>query len=156
MRPRAWLVAALALAIACAPAHAPAEVQATALRVFELARSPDPDPAAVDALFGPDDDARRRAALYDALARLGAVSEVRVAGSESLEGLPITAVDLVAELPGSGQADFAVQLRADPDGTWQVVWLAGPGFDWPPRDSGRGEGLTTSAPPTESGARGWE
>ena len=50
-------------------------------------------------------------------------------------------------LAGEGSAVVSIQSEEQPDGTWRVVSVLGPGVDWPPRRRDAGGGATTSAPP---------
>jgi hypothetical protein len=148
------VVVLVAVAAACAePDRAPASPDEAALELFRLAGQDGPDPDRVDRLFGPPVDARRRAALHDALERLREASEPVVQQTLALEeGGRRVIVDLAARLPGDGSARFSVvveRVAAD----WRVTWFQGPGVGWPPGPQRRDAGLSTSPPPRPSRVR---
>jgi hypothetical protein len=151
-----WILLSVGM-IACAPPGPPATPSEAALRVFQIASEPHPAPETLDLLFaagGDEGDAAlsddQRGALLDALEQLGEATALRVNTVEPLEGSSVTAVDLSGDLAGGGSADYSVHVTARADGSFGVIWLAGPGVDWPSRHRGRGTGLTTSTPPTGS------
>jgi len=116
------------------------EPDGAVLRLFELAGE---SPRELEALFGPLDDARVLAALGDALDELARAGRPEIVAVEPLDVARKTAVDVVAQLPGGGQAGYTVQLEMGPDGRYRVVWLGGPGVEWPLAQQGRGDPLTT-------------
>jgi hypothetical protein len=105
------------------------------------------DDERIAALFGTDIDSRMRAALLDALAEVPVSPAIEAVASEELEELDRIVVDISVGLPAAGSARYSVQLERDAGGNWLIVWFQGPGVEWPGRGPGRGEGLTTSAPP---------
>ena len=147
-------VVLLVAATACQDqGQAPSNPEQAARELFRLARQNEPDPDEVDRLFGPAVDARRRAALHDALELLRDASEPRVLDTLALEdGERRVIVDLTADLRGDGSARFSV-LVEHVAAEWRVTWFQGPGVGWPPERRRRDEGLSTSPPPGPSQVR---
>ena len=149
-------IAAILLAVACRcdsgrPSReaVPRSPEEAALRLFELARAPDPDVADLKLVMSAsliDDD---RASAFEALAALGNASRPRVLAKIPLSGVDRTALDLDADLPGGGSARYSFQAEADPDGGWRIVSILAPGIDWPSR-SAKGSGLSVSSPAGET------
>jgi len=144
-------LAVLLLVATCAACGRDADVEpgpgATALELFELSREADPRGEMLEATFDAPPPADDRAELLDALELLAAVDELSVVDVQTPAGPRDAFVDLDATLPGGGLAHYTVRLRASPDDTWRVSWFQGPGVEWPPPRRGRGDGLSSSAPP---------
>jgi hypothetical protein len=122
--------------------------EAAALSLFALAVRPHDDgDASARTVVDPSLLSEDPGALYDALDALRGVEGPRVVAAERLEGLDRWAVDLEGALPGPALANFSAQVEPADDGTWSVVWFAGPGVEWPRREPPRGDGLASSEPP---------
>jgi hypothetical protein len=147
---RPWLAGPFVLLAACGGGGdvGPADTDpaAAALRLFELAPADEPTDEQLRALFEPAPDDDGRAALLDALGALGTTTP-RVVEVVQPAGPADAFVDLAARLPSGGEARFSVRLRAAEPGSWRVIWFQGPGVEWPPRSTRRGDGLSSSAPP---------
>jgi hypothetical protein len=149
-------IAAILLAVACrceSDRHGreavPRSPEEAALRVFELARAPDPDLADLKLVMSASLIDEDRAAAFEALAALGNASRPEVLAKVPLTGVDRTALDLGADLPGGGSARYSFQAEADPEGGWRIVSILAPGIDWPPR-SRKGSGLSVSSPGGET------
>jgi len=118
-----------------------------ALRLFELARIDEPTDHQLRGALDQVPHADDRAALLDALAALTPVEDPRIVEVVQPAGPEDAFVDLAAGLPGGGIAHFSVRLRSVEPGSWRVSWFRGPGVEWPPSRAGRGQGLSSSAPP---------
>jgi hypothetical protein len=150
-------VTGCAIAIGCGgdptptvPAIANDSPEGVAMSLFALSRVPhevDGEPAATDTVLDPARYAGDPGALFDALDTLGEIEHPRVVAAERLEGLDRWAIDLEGDLEGPGMASISVQVEPAEDGTWRVVWFAGPDVEWPGRVAPRGDGLATSEPP---------
>jgi hypothetical protein len=145
---RAIVLLAVAL-FACRGEKEPpvAEEARPALLLLQLAG---PGGANVEALAGVIRDdllAADSTGLLDALGSVDDVTGWEIVSIEPLPELGRAAVDLTATLAGGGSAAFTVQTERDADGTWQVVWLGGPGLEWPHHPRPKGEGLSSSSPP---------
>jgi len=151
LRPAACLSLAIAalFGMACreAPEPVPEGAAGAALQMFEMAASGEPPQDRLDSLFDPEMGDRNRAALLDALIIVGTTPQAKVESVESLEGLGRSVVELTADLPGGGQAGYAVHVEPLASGSWRVRWFRGPGVEWPASGRRQNEGLTTSAPP---------
>lgn len=153
-RSRAAVLLSLAIAAvfggACreAPEPLPTGPAGAALRMFEMAAGGEPTRDQLDTLFDPEMSDRDRAGLLDALIVVGTTPDPRVGSALALEGLGRSVVELTADLPGGGQAVYAVHVEPQGDDDWRVRWFGGPGVQWPAAARRRDEGLTTSAPPT--------
>ena len=122
---------------------------AVAMRLFELALIDEPTDEQLRRAFDPLPPAAQRAALLDALSTMADVASLRIVNVDRPAGPDDAFADLVALLPGGGSAHFTVRLRKRREGPdpWRVTWFQGPGVEWPAAGSGRGNGLSTSAPP---------
>jgi hypothetical protein len=89
--------------------------------------------------------------LFEALEKLADVRQTRVVASEPMEGLDRVVVDVEGERPGPSFAAFTIHAEPVGDGTWRVVWFAGPDGAWPPRRAPRGDGTRTSTAPGDGG-----
>ncbi len=121
------------------------DARGAALLLFQVARAGRPAEE-LRPLVGEDLAGDRRVALRVVLDALRSSSDARVVG-ETPAGHDKTAVDVEATLAGGGIARYQVQATREPDGTWRIVSIAGPGVTWPPLPPPRDEGLTTSQPP---------
>jgi hypothetical protein len=108
-----------------------------------MAAQKEPNAGRVDALFGNIEDARERAALFDAIRFLQIEGSPVIVDSYPLDER--WGFDLEVRLPSDGAARYSVLVDpTDPPG--KIVWFSGPGIEWPERRR-RGTGLSTSAPP---------
>ncbi len=146
-----WSAGLLAVVVALASCgraedHGPGAV---ATRLFELALIDEPTDEQLRRAFDPLPPAEQRAALLDALSMLANVASLRVVDVDRPAGPDDAFADLAAVLPGGGSAHFTVRLtkRAEGPDPWRVTWFQGPGVEWPAAGAGRGNGLSTSAPP---------
>ena len=129
------------------PPSTQTDARGAALAVLQAAQAGHTSPAELQPLVGTDLPREKRVSLRDALEVLRDTSAARPLGEDSPAGPDKTAVDLEVSLPGGGTATYTVQAARQPDGTWRVVSLHGPGVAWPPASVPKDEGLTTSAPP---------
>lgn len=153
----AAIVTACAMAIACGggpgvperPASANDTPEGAALSLFALASRSheDGEVTAADQVVDPTLISRDPGALFDALDALREVEDLRVVAAERLDDLDRWAIDLEGALAGSALTAFSAQVEPADDGTWRVVWFAGPGVEWPRRAPPRGDGLASSEPP---------
>jgi len=118
-----------------------------ALRLLRLASVGETGIEALADLVRPDLLQADPTGLLDSLGAVGPAEGWEVLAVEPLPDLRRVAVDLQATGAGGATAVFTVQTEADPRGEWRVVWLAGPGLQWPARSLPRGEALSSSAPP---------
>jgi hypothetical protein len=126
-----------------------ADAEATAVALFSLAAAGDDDPSRIAEVVQEDLAASHRVPLLEALDGFRAVTDVRARGAEPLDALDRVTVDVEGTLPGDAVAFYAVQVARVPDGTWRVVWFAGPGVEWPPGKGGSNGSLSSSRPPDE-------
>ena len=84
------------------------------------------------------------AELLDRLEPLRGTGRPRILSVERFPETGRVAVDLELDLAGEGLALWSAQLEEHEGGGWRLVWLQGPDGGWPPKEAGRGEGLTTS------------
>jgi hypothetical protein len=124
-----------------------ADPRSAALAVFEIARLGDPDRETVAAVFDESRLTESLAVVLDAVSPLAEFSEPRIVDEVSMPGIHRVAIDLEVSLAGGGSAVVSIQSEEQPDGTWRVVSVLGPGVDWPPRPRSGDAGATTSAPP---------
>ena len=148
-----WSASLLVVVVALASCgwgekHDPGSV---AMRLFELALIDEPTDEQLLRAFDPLPPAEERAALLDALSTLVDATSVRIVDVDQPAGPDDAFADLAALLPGGGSAHFTVRLRKRSEGPdpWRVTWFQGPGVEWPAAGSGRGSGLSTSAPPEQ-------
>ena len=151
------VVIASALVIACGGDPAPPGVPAiandtpesAALSLLALAREPHEvdGEGSAGSVVDPRLLATDPGALFDALDALRGIERPRVVAAERLDDLDRWAIDLEGTLAGPGIASLSVQAEPADDGTWRVVWFAGPDGEWPRRRRPRGDGLATSEPP---------
>jgi hypothetical protein len=118
-----------------------------ALELFRLAAGDGVSPPELAGVIGADLLEADMPLLLDALEELRRVSPPEVLAVETLPEVGRVAVDLRVGLPGEGSARYSVETARQPDGSWRVVGLRGPGLSWPARPRPRGEGLTPSPPP---------
>jgi hypothetical protein len=130
-----------------APEIPPLDPRSAALAVFEIARLGDPDRETVAAVFDEGRLTESLAVVLDAVAPLAEFSDARIVDEVSMPGVYRVAIDLEVSLAGEGSAAISIQSEEQPDGTWRVVSVLGPGVDWPPRPARGDAGATTSAPP---------
>ena len=153
----AVIVIACAIAIACGSDPAVPQLpvigndtpEHAALSLFALAVEPheiDGD-RSVDSVVEPTLVAVDPGALFDALDALREIVSPRIVAAERLDDLDRWAIDIEGALPGPSLAAFSVQVEPADDGTWRVVWFAGPGVEWPRRGPALGDGLASSTPP---------
>jgi hypothetical protein len=149
----AAVIALLALT-ACSDGEPPGPPgpEQRALQLFEPSLREEPVAAEVALLFGAELDGAARAALFDALAALPDSPVIEAVASEEMEVLDRMVVDIKAGLPAGGSAKYSVQLEQTDGGGWRILWFQGPGVEWPGQGRTRGDGLTTSAPPTGNGS----
>jgi len=124
-----------------------------ALELFRAAKERPLPVERIDAMFDLRADDPRRVSLLDALDRLRRAGQPTVTGTEVLQDLQRTVVDLENRLAGGGVASYTVQLERSGD-DWIVRWLGGPGVEWPPARRRPDEGLSSSAPPQDAADRG--
>jgi len=142
-------------AVACAGPSRPGDVVAggtpeEAVRsLFALADRDTVPPDDLAVVILPDSLADDPGAALDALESLRGIARLRVVASEPLDGPDRVAVDVEGERPGPSLAAFSVQVVRLADGTWRVVWFAGPDVEWPRHARPRDEGLASSAPPSD-------
>lgn len=146
-----WSVGLLVLlgTLACCGRTEPQDPGVAAMRLLELAQVDEPTDDQLRRAFHPVPSDAQRAALLDALSALADVASLRVVDVVRLADPDDAFADLAALLPGGGSAHFTVRLRKrmeEPD-PWRITWFQGPGVEWPAAGSGRGDGLSTSAPP---------
>jgi hypothetical protein len=116
------------------------------LELFRLVPLDNPTAETLDGLFGDVGDEKANAALLDAIQALRPVAEVEIIETYPMNDLLRISFDLQGQLAGGGVAEYSVQLDSTMEpGT--IVWFSGPGVEWPTRRR-RGDGLSTSAPPT--------
>jgi len=144
----AWLLVVVVALAACGRGtdHDPGAV---AMRLFELSLIDEPTDEQLGRAFDPLPPVDQRAALLDALSTLADVASLRIVDVDLPAGPDDAFADLAGLLPGGGSARFTVRLRKRTEGPdpWRVTWFQGPGVEWPVAESGRGDGLSTSAPP---------
>lgn len=142
------LFVALTLAVACTPPPTTVEntPEGVARALFALAQEDgEATPEVLSALVHAESDAVTLARLRDALAGLRQPAAPVVTHVQELhEGVRV--LDLEIALSGGGLAHYSVQCERLEAG-WRVTSFEGPDVAWPPRSS-RGEGLSTSAPPS--------
>lgn len=132
-----------------APAYPPGSPEATAVALFDVADDhlgPPADEDAIARVLAPDEDGDT-AAMLDALATLRGMSRVRVVGVAEITVGSRWALDLEAEVPGGGLAEFAVDVIAGEDGAPRVRWFAGPHDVWPRPRSSDPDGVRSSPTP---------
>jgi hypothetical protein len=59
--------------------------------------------------------------------------------------------DVELPLPGGGRARYMLELERT-DERWRVIWLAGPGLEWPAHPGGANGSLSVSPPPRTANA----
>ena len=144
----AWLLVVVVALAACGRGtdHDPGAV---AMRLFELSLIDEPTDEQLGRAFDPLPPVDQRAALLDSLSTLADVLSLRIVDVDLPAGPDDAFADLAGLLPGGGSARFTVRLRKRTEGPdpWRVTWFQGPGVEWSVAESGRGDGLSTSAPP---------
>jgi hypothetical protein len=128
-----------------APPRSPGEA---ALRSFALAHATDLDLEAVQAVLDDSAVESDRTAAFEAIEALGQAHDPRVDAVVPLPGLDRSAVDVTADLKGGGSAQYSFQVAERSDASWRIVAINAPGVEWP-RPSGKGAGLSVSAPAGE-------
>lgn len=148
---RAWPLWAAALALHCGsdePAGPPevAPELAAAISLLDSARHSPLGPEDLAGCVARQPLARGDAALLEALSALEGAGELRVSNPLVMTEVGKAGLEIEVELATGATALYRAQTARDPGGDWLVVWLAGPGVEWPPRPAPR-ESLSVSAPP---------
>lgn len=130
------------------PEEAPPRTAAEqTLWLFEIADQGQLAPEQMAELFEIPEDEKRRALLFDAVEQLAANGTPRIVAEVELPELQRIAIDLARE-DGEAVALYSVQLNSVSTPP-KISWFSGPGVEWPER-SRRGDGLSSSAPPSSS------